>query len=329
VRKILLKICDCFFLLRIPLLVPVWTVLALGWITGSNNAFPGGWVLSKKSSFYNEHFFWISLICFSLIVASIYVLNQISDIESDRINRKLFILPNGLISVNTAWVLTVFCALLGICGGILFLDMIMVILFIISLTLGVLYNLPPVCLKNRAWGGVIANFLGHGILTYLVGWYAANFECEVSPSLIKKGVIASLSAGFANAAVFLATTVPDATGDKSTGKKTFCVVYGEKKTAVTAAVACTSALLFSFTLEYNAWVMIIPSAVSLLVFSIFAISTEKDFAFKTFRWPVIILSIFVVIFIPLYGGMIIITLILSRIYYKKRFNIEYPTLKSK
>jgi 4-hydroxybenzoate polyprenyltransferase len=329
VKKVLLKICDCFFLLRIPLLVPVWTVLVLGWITGSNKATPGGWIFRNDNAIHNEYILWIAFVCFSLIVASIYVLNQISDIESDRINRKLFILPNGLISVRTAWVLTVMCAFLGIAGGIIFLDKMMVILFIISLVLGGFYNLPPVNLKNRAFGGVVANFLGHGVLTYLIGWYAAYFGYEVTIALLKKGVVASLSAGFANAAVFLATTVPDATGDKSTGKRTFCVAYGEKKTALAAAVSCAFALLFSFTLEYNAWVMIIPSAFSLLVFIIFALSAEKEFAFKTFRWPVIILSIFVVIFIPLYGGIILITLILSRIYYKKRFNIEYPTLKSK
>lgn len=328
-KKVLLKICDCFFLLRIPLLVPVWTVLALGWITGSDKATPGGCIFRNDNANHNEGIFWIAFVCFSLIVASIYVLNQISDIKSDRINRKLFILPNGLISVRTAWMLTALCAFLGIAGGVLFLDKVMVVFFILSLVLGVLYNLPPVNLKNRALGGVTANFLGHGVLTYLTGWYAAYFGNEVTFALIGKGAVVSLSAGFANAAVFLATTVPDATGDKSTGKLTFCVTYGEKKTAFAAAVACAFALLFSFTLDYNAWVMIIPSAVSLLVFFIFAISAEKELAYKTFRWPVIILSVFVVIFIPLYGGIILITLIISRIYYKKRFNIEYPTLKSK
>ncbi len=328
-KKAFITFFDFFFLLRIPLLVPVWTVMTLGWITGSDLASPGGGYFINLSNRYSENIFWIALAGFSLIVASIYVLNQINDIESDRINRKLFILPNGLISIKAAWGCTILCAFLGFGIAFFYLDMVMVIIFIISLILGILYNMPPFNLKNHAWGGVFANFLGHGLLTFLVGWYAANFKNGFDLSLIQQGLIPSLTAGFANAAVFLATTIPDKAGDKPMGKRTFCVVYGEKWTAIAAAVSCGFALLFSFTLQYNAWVMVIPSGISLVIFIIFAITTKHEFAFQAFRWPVYILSTFVVIFIPLYGVIILVTLIISRIYYKRRFNIEYPTLKSK
>ncbi len=328
-KKYLLIFVDCFFLLRIPLLVPVWTVLILGWITGSSNAGVGGWIFDEQLSCIYEHHLWIALISFSFIVASIYVVNQIVDIASDRINHKLFILPNGLLSVRTAWLCALFCAVTGLLGGLLFLDTVMVLLFTVSLLLGILYNMPPVSLKNRAWGGVIANLIGHGVLTYLVGWYAAHFGEGISAVMIKKGLLVSLSAGFANAAVFLTTTIPDASGDKSTGKRTFCVAYGERNTAIAAAVSCACALFFAFGLEYNAWVMIIPSVLSLCVFIMFAITINQELAFRTFRWPVFILSTFVVLFVPVYGGIIIFTLIISRIYYKQRFNFDYPTLKSK
>ena len=328
-KKLITKIFDCFFLLRIPLLVPVWTVLILGWIAGSSSALVGGWIVKDDIHFEQERMLWIALVSFSLIVASIYVVNQIADIESDRINHKLFILPRGLLSIKTAWICATLCALLGLGGSILFLDNVMTLLFIASLILGILYNLPPVRLKNRAWGGVIANFLGHGILTFLVGWYAANINRDLHLVAFNRGLIASLTAGFANAAVFLTTTIPDAAGDKSTEKRTFCVAYGERSTAVAAAVSCAFALIFSFTLEHNAWVMIIPSALSLTLFIYFVVSTKQELAFKTFRWPVIMLSTFVVLFIPLYGGIIIITLLVSRLYYKIRFNFDYPSLKSK
>ena len=328
-KKLIAKIFDCFFLLRIPLLVPVWTVLILGWIAGNSSAVVGGWIINNDMHFGQEYVLWIALVSFSLIVASIYVVNQIADIESDRINHKLFILPRGLLSVKTAWVCAILCALLGLYGSIFFLDNVMTLLFIISLVLGVFYNLPPVKLKNRAWGGVIANFLGHGILTFLVGWYAANINRELHLVAFNRGIVASLTAGFANAAVFLTTTIPDAAGDKSTGKRTFCVVYGEKNTAIAAAISCAFALIFAFTLEYNKWVMIVPSVLSLILFVYFVISTKQELAFKTFRWPVIMLSTFVVLFTPLYGGIIIITLLVSRLYYKIRFNFDYPTMKSK
>jgi len=327
--RLLVKIVDCFFLLRVPLLVPVWTVLMVGWITGSETCAIGGGVFNCGIAAGRERMLWLSLVFFSCIVSSIYVMNQIADIESDRINHKLFILPRRLISVRMAWVCAATCAVAGLAGAAVFLDTVMVAVFTGSLLLGVLYNQPPVALKNRAWGGVIANFIGHGVVTFLVGWYAADFAAGLHWHSVQRGLLGSLTAGFANAAVFLTTTIPDADGDASTGKRTFCVAYGEKKTAIAAAVSCALALLFSFTLQYNSWVMIIPSALSLVLFTAFIISTRQEFAFKTFRWPVFILSVFVVVFIPLYGMIILVTLLISRVYYKLRFNYDYPTLKSR
>jgi 4-hydroxybenzoate polyprenyltransferase len=321
------KLLDIFFLLRIPLLAPVWTIILLGWITGTESSKPGGFLFNSGNLIGNFHL-WIGIAGFSFVVASIYVVNQIVDIESDRINHKLFLLPHGLVSVRTAWILAVFCAVSGIAIALWF-DKVMLVLFLTGLALGALYDLKPFSLKNRAWGGVIANSLGHGMLTFFVGWYIAKIGTDLSIDTLKTGIISSLSPALANGAVFLATTIPDASGDKLTGKQTFCVKYGEKKTAILALAMCAGALFFSFLLEYNYWVMALPTAISLCFFIYFAFSTRYDIAFQTFKWPVFLLSASVAFFVPEYSVLIFATFLGSRIYYKKRFGIEYPTFKSK
>lgn len=323
--KFLQKIFDCLFLLRIPLLAPVWTILILGWISGNDDVGIGGIWFSNNVSVYN---LWLILFGFSLIVASIYVVNQIVDIESDRINHKLFLLPNKLVSVRFAWVLAILCAATGIIISLKY-DTVLFILFIIGLLLGVLYNLPPFRLKNKAWGGVFANSLGHGMITFLVGWYAAKIGSDLDFQTIRIGFLSSISPALANGAVFLATTVPDAEGDSTTGKKTFCIKYGEKNTAITAAVFCLGALIFSFFIENHYWVMAAPTVISLPFFISFAFTTKRDLAFKAFKWPVFLLSLSVTTFVPEYGVLIIFIFAVSRIYYQKRFGIEYPTFKSK
>lgn len=319
------KLLDGFFLLRIPLLAPVWTILILGWITGTQSANIGGsWTGAIK--YAAESGLWMALFGFSMIVASIYVVNQIVDIESDRINRKLFILPHRFISVRTAWTMAVFCTLAGLAIALLF-DRLLFVLFLLSMVLGIFYNLPPLKLKNRAIGGVVANALGHGMLTFLVGWYIAK-SGSFSIDMIPAGILSSISPALANGAVFLATTIPDAAGDRMTGKRTFCVKFGEKATAVTAALLCAGAFIFSFYMEYHFWVMMIPAFISLLFFIFFAFSTRKEIAFKTFKWPVFLLSSSVALFVPEYGIMILVTFFASRLYYRWRFGIEYPTFKS-
>ncbi|MDR2578652.1 MAG: UbiA family prenyltransferase [Chitinispirillales bacterium] len=313
------KAFDILFLLRLPLLAPVWTVLILGWITGSPHARIGN---------FNYGTLFINLFAFSLLVASIYVVNQIQDIESDRINKKLFILPQGIISIPAAWTLAVICAAAGLAiaytQGILMFS-----LFLLGFITGVLYNLPPASLKNRAIGGVAANALGHGVITYLVGWLSAKGGQTITAELITIGLISSLAAGFANGAVFLATTIPDAHGDAQTGKRTFCVAYGEKATAIAALIMCALALAASFFIENHFWVMAVPAALSLAVFINFAVTAKRESAFYSFKWPVFLLSAFVMLFVPIYGALILITFTAGRIYYKRRFGITYPTFKAK
>ncbi|MBD3317763.1 MAG: hypothetical protein GF344_18410 [Chitinivibrionales bacterium] len=323
--KITEKILDGLFLLRISLLAPVWTIVLLGWITSSSKARPGG-LLRYRGADNVE--LWISLAGFSLIVASIYVVNQIVDVESDRINRKLFLLPHGIVSIRNAWFLAALCAFLGLGVGVVFLDGFMTLLFAVSLLLGALYNLPPASMKDRAWGGVLANFLGHGTATYLVGWHAVEVGLFPDLETLGAGIVASLSAGFANAAIYTTTTIADADGDKATGKRTFCVAYGERTTAIVASILCSCALAFSFLLPRNRWIMVIPSAVSLLFFGYLLITTTRKSAFWAFKWPVFLLSAFVAFYVPLYAVLIFLTFFGSRCYYRRRFGIEYPTFKA-
>jgi 1,4-dihydroxy-2-naphthoate octaprenyltransferase len=216
----------------------------------------------------------------------------------------------------------------GLLIGALLLDWVMVALFCASLVLGALYNLPPASLKDRAWGGTVANFLGHGMITFLVGWYAAKMGEKLDPEVLKAGLTGALSPGFANAAVYVTTTIADADGDKTTGKRTFCVVYGERKTAVFAAVCCFAAAVFALLLERNQWTMVVPALVSLFFFIILVASTSRTTAFRAFKWPVFLLSAIVAVFVPLYALLIFATFYGSRIYYRRRFGIEYPTFKA-
>ncbi len=321
------KILDCFFLLRIPLLAPVWTIFILGWITGTPTLYPGGRYTSPVGAEAFDQL-WILLTGFSLIVASTYVVNQIVDIESDRINRKLFLLPHGFVSVRTAWVLAILCACAGFAISFLY-DTIVVLIFALGLLIGFLYNLPPFSLKNHAWGGVAANVLGHGFLTYMAGWYAAKYPSQLAPGMLAQGFVSSIAPALANGAVFLATTIPDEAGDRSTGKRTFSVRYGAGFTARTAALMCLGAGVSSFFMESHLWVMAVPTLISLIFFFYFAYTLKKEIAFRAFKWPVFLLSASVAFFVPEYGALILVTFFGSKIYYKWRFGIDYPTFKAK
>ena len=322
------KILDCLFLLRIPLLAPVWTIIFLGWITGSANACFGGFLADPAALSVR---LWLGTAGFSLIVASIYVVNQIVDIESDRINRKLFLLPQGYVSIRTAWTLAGLCAFGGLTIAVAVIaDTALLVISLLSLLLGAFYNLPPIQLKNNPIGGACTSALGHGMLTFLSGWYLAGAQHTTGGIIaLASGLLSGLAPTLANAAVYLATTIPDAPGDRLTGKRTFCVAYGEKKTAVAAAVLCLGAFAAAFFMLHHFWVMAVPSAISLVFFFLFAAATKKENAFKAFKWPVFLLTACVALFAPEYGIVILVIFFASKAYYRWRFNFNYPTLKAK
>ena len=48
--------------------------------------------------------FTLGFLIYTMIMGAVYIVNQITYIETDRINNKLFILPKGLVSVRAAYV---------------------------------------------------------------------------------------------------------------------------------------------------------------------------------------------------------------------------------
>jgi len=315
VIKLIKVLSDCLFLFRPTLMIPVWTILMLGWITGAKH---------ELFAMGNSEF-WILFAAFTAVVGYIYILNQIADIDGDRKNGKLFILPGGHLPVSLAWILALLSATIGILLAVLFLDAVSVILLSVGIILGWLYSFGPT-LKDRPWGGLWGNWLGHGVITYLVGWYGANYGCSYEE--LAKGIFYSLCAGFANGAVYLTSTIPDVSGDIEVGKRTFAVEFGAKRTAQMAAIFCTISALLSLTLPFHGWVMIAPAVMSTILFWQFALKSESAHSFVTFRWPVLFLSAMTTFYIPLYAILVLVVVGISHIYYKKRFNLIYPSFTS-
>ncbi len=291
----------------------------LGWITGSEKETTFSLIAGNSE-------FWLLFIAFTCVVGYIYILNQIADIDGDRKNGKLFILPGGHIPIWWAWLIAVISAFSGVAIAFFCLDTISVVLLLIGIVLGFFYSFSPWPLKDRPWGGLWGNWLGHGVVTYLVGWYGANYGCSIES--FGEGVLSSLAAGFANGAVFLTSTIPDADGDKEVGKNTFSVVYGNKKTAILAAIFVTISVLTLPLISTNQWVMAIPALLSFALFWKFVAKGDSSDSFKTFRWPVLVLSGTVTFFVPVYAILVFAVVAISHIYYKKRFNLNYPSFTS-
>ena len=297
---------DLVFLLRPVLLGPVWTIYAAGALAAG--AAPG----------------W-DLLFVSLLVSGVYVHNQLTDIESDRANGKLFLLADGHVSRRAAWVVLVVLwsaamAWASAQGARLWL-------YLAALLLGVAYNSArgqgnP--WKARPWAGLLANVGAHGPLTFVAGFTAASGTGGALPTdAWLTGMMASAPYATAVAGVYLATTIVDRAGDVAAGKITWAVRYGGRAAAwaIVSLVAASAA---------SAWVvddlcMAAAALVGLAWAALLVRDPTPSAATRCAKAAITALALAVAIRWPPMFALAAATFSASRLYYRERFSIRYPT----
>ncbi|MGH8004697.1 MAG: UbiA family prenyltransferase, partial [Limisphaerales bacterium] len=244
-RNILTRLLDYFFAARPVLFMPVWTVALLG----------AGQAAGHRISGETAGSLLFALAC---LFGAVYLINQIFDRESDRINNKGFFLSREIVSVPEAVVLAIGLNLAALAVALLSSGYAFV-LFVVIVILGIIYSAPPFRLKDRAWAGLLANMLAHGSIVYLVGagW---------NENLDWRFLLRSLPYFFAVGAIYLNTTLPDVEGDRQAGKKTVAAAYGGR---FAQALALVFVLIASgvaiYTRDFD---FLLPAVLSLPLFAL-------------------------------------------------------------
>jgi geranylgeranylglycerol-phosphate geranylgeranyltransferase len=284
-------------------MVPVWTILLLGHHQGSRYA------TSDKS------LFWLFLFS-TFFIGGVYLLNQIYDLETDRKNKKLFFLAEGHISKKNAWVLTVFLYLFSVLPAY-GLSLTIGIIFTLGLIFSFIYSTPPFTLKNKTYSGILTNLLSHGSLVFIAGFCArADFSL--------RAVLFSLPYALAVGAVYINTTLPDIEGDKTVGKITFGTRFGIlKSTIVSTTLVLLSIILSIIILDLP---FLFSAIISFPFYLLALLTKEAGKSVLASKVSILFLSLAAGYFYSWYFIILILGFSGTRLYYKERFNLEYPSL---
>lgn len=190
-----------------------------------------------------------------------------------------------------------------------------------SLALGAAYSLEPVRLKRRPLLDVLANAAGNGALNTLAGWIAVGAPLA--------GWISLVPYPFAVASVHLATTLADIEADSGMGFRTSGVALG-----VSRGLFCSTALMGgSVAAAYvtGSGTALIASILSLPFFlipvrSITGPERNAD-ALIPAKTATLIFSAAAGFLFPLYIPFLAAVILLTRLYYKRRFGIAYPSFR--
>jgi 4-hydroxybenzoate polyprenyltransferase len=299
---------------------PVWTILLLGHHRSA--------VLFGESNLPG-----LILLLVTFLVGAVYLLNQIYDVESDRINKKLFFLAEGHISKKNAIFQTILLNLVSIIPAY-FISLNLGLLFTLGFLLGLFYSVPSFSFKGKPLGGFLCNILAHGNLTFLMGWSMNHPPIRVpvwadgwasAQALSGKSILFSLPYMLAVGAVYLNTTISDIEGDKRSGKITLAVKWGKERNVVLACLLVLIATSLSFFIKDTPF--FIASALVFPFFLFSAITRKNNAIVLSTKLSILFLSIAAGFFYPWYFAILFLGFLGTRLYYKARFNYDYPTLR--
>jgi 4-hydroxybenzoate polyprenyltransferase len=294
---------DYFILMRPTLFLPVWMLFLLG------AHFAQGTISLRSISIF---------ILYTLLMGGIYVLNQIVDKESDKKNKKLFLLSDEIIPISHAYFEMIALFFLSLSLSIIFGKYIF-IYFMISFFMGVTYSVPPFEIKARPFLDLIWNSIGYGLLAFIIGWISAG---KPSEQMWIRGIPYLFIIG----AVFSNTTLPDIKGDIEEGKITTGVFIGKRKTLILALILDIFAIILSYL--FGDYICFILSVLSFPFFIYAVFDSQYKSILLSFRIPVVILAIEVSIITPIIIPLFITIFLTQKIYYKKKFNFNYPAFYS-
>ena len=312
-----LKILDYFFVLRPTLFFPVWTISLVGYWAQLRFDDHDGTLLHTFTIGTLNIKFIITIGLLTLAMGASFLLNQIEDVETDKLNNKLFLIANGDISLRNAYIETITLVIIPfmILSWLKFsLAIVSLLAFLIT---GWFYSCKPFKFKDKPIGGLIINILGFYIV-FAFGWLiqgTLNLKMlqQATPYIL--GMIA----------VYFFTTIPDIEGDKAVNKKTIAVKYGMNFTLWSGLVTDIIAVLTALWMKDI--VALIPTV---LILPFFALAVNKKSIKEILRankFAALFLSLTICYKFPGYLVFIAFLFFFSKWYYKRRFGIDYPSLR--
>ncbi|MDH4156703.1 MAG: UbiA family prenyltransferase [candidate division Zixibacteria bacterium] len=302
-----MKVVDFFFAARPLLHLPIWSIYLCS--------------LHYHLRISGGLFEWSDagmMACLSLMVSGAYFLNQIHDFEGDCINRKLGFLQRGFISKRQMQIAYVAVSLPALALSRLFSPFALVT-FAQFFLLGFLYSAAPFRLKDRPIWGMLVN-------AYSFGWLV-TFMAMPEMNVHNAGMLGwdnPFYFFFAVAAVHILTTIPDRKGDLAARKMTVAVWLAP----VTARLLALVLMLVS---AFVAWrsghaLLITSSLLSVLPLLAAAVRPSEKADLLAAKAPILLLTLLAAYFFWGYLLFVVALVILSRIYFAKRFRLVYPKL---
>ncbi len=256
------------------------------------------------------------LFVFGCAMGASFLLNQLKDIETDKKNNKLFFLAEGHLTPRMLHRETAVLILLSL--PLLFFHTAagLTLLLFIWIT-GYMYNYPPFTLKDHLWGSIGGNML-MGALAFFIGWLARmDFSWRMFGDVLPYLIF--------NTVLYFFTTLPDREGDRLAQKHTPAVVWGLDRVVKLSLWLFLSGMLLSwYRNDLSAlWIYLL----SIPFFWPLISRREVQHTIRATKFGILFFAMIICLKWPWYLILMIAVFFATRLYFRKRFNFDYPNFK--
>lgn len=315
VGLVLRAIADGVFVSRPMLLIPVWGFSLLGALSYRN--LTGYDHLFRLDTFSPGTL--LTVFVFSCSVAAVYIVNQLADIETDRLNPGFSLLGHGNIPVMTAITAFVFFGLLSLLVPLLLGNWWLCAFSFAGLLLGIVYSVKPFRLSGRPIVDFLANAVGYGFVAFAAGWYGAGGAMNWAQLFS-----ASAPYIFLMAAGSVSSTIPDIAGDRASAKITTAAMFGPRRAHILATLLLAAALVCAALVHDT--VGALCAALALPVYGLHFFLNSRRSLESTYKVGGGVVMMAVAVMVPVFAVVSIVVFIASRVYFKARFQVKYPSL---
>lgn len=297
---------DYLFVLRPILLIPAWTMLLVGYFRAQGHL---------SITFKLPGKFWLALLIYSGLMGAVYIVNQIFDVETDRLNKKLFLVAEGY--VNKKIIIVEAVVLLFTAAFLAFwkFSVLFGVVIVASGVLGLLYSVPPFKFKAKPFLDMLANGFGYGLLAFAAGWVSVGRD-NADVWMFSVPYVLAVSA------VYLNTTIPDYSSDKATNNITTGVFLGIKATRWLALAMMLGSLLLS--IHFKDYLCLAAAGAALPLFVMAVVSGNMKWTMLSYQAGSLMLVVLSGLLFPIYIPILIATFLALKFYHKWRFGMDYP-----
>ena len=176
-----------------------------------------------------EHFMFLCATLLSALGCNVCItgLNQIIDVELDKINKPKLPIASGELDINTAKKIVFIAGMIALIVAAL-LHWVLFLLIVVILYLGIAYSVPPIQFKKHHLPAALSITIVRGVLVNI--GMAIHFAGLIQGNFVIQPVIYPLTIFISTFSLAIAwyKDLPDTAGDAHFGYKTFPLLYSAK-----------------------------------------------------------------------------------------------------